>query len=53
MHNLKLKIEEARNQIRKLDAAYIEELKKESSLAEAGRKRKLDDGKSWADLLKT
>ncbi len=53
MNNFKQELDEARNQIRKLDAAYIEELKSESALAQGGRKRKIEDGKTWNDLLKT
>ncbi len=36
-----------------MDAPYIEELKKETALLEGGKKSKIEDGKSWADLLKT
>jgi hypothetical protein len=42
----------ARNQIRKLDASYIEELKKEASLFAENKKRGTEDGKTWEELLK-
>jgi hypothetical protein len=53
MQSLKAELDEARNRIRKLDAEYIEELKNNVARLEAGRKRMLEDGKAWEDVLKT
>jgi len=52
MSYMKQEIEEAKKLIRRLDAEYLEELKKEAALAEPGRKRGAEDGKSWEVLLK-
>jgi hypothetical protein len=52
MHNLKEEADWARSQIRKLDAAYVEELKRDAALSEAARKRQMENGKAWEELLK-
>ena len=51
MRDLREELEKFRNQIRKLDAVFTEENKKEFSLAEEGMRRRQEDGKGWEELL--
>jgi hypothetical protein len=52
MRNSYEELTRAKNQISKLDARYVEELKAEASLFAANRKRGTEDGKAWEELLK-
>jgi hypothetical protein len=52
MRNPYEELDWAKNQIRKLDAIYIENWKTEAAFSAAGRKRKTENGKSWEELLK-
>ena len=53
MRDLREELEKARNEIRKLDAEFIEELKKDSVLSKEGMRRRVEDGKAWEELLKS
>ena len=53
MCNLNQEIAEAKDRIRMLDAAYLEELKIQSALSEPGTKRRAEDRKGWMDLLQS
>jgi hypothetical protein len=53
MRDLREELEKARNQIRKLDAEFTEETKKEFALLKEGMRRREEDGKGWEELLKS
>lgn len=53
MRDLREELEKARNQIRKLDAEFTEETKKEFALLNEGMRRREEDGKGWEELLKS
>jgi hypothetical protein len=53
MRDIKEELEKARSEIRKLDAEFIEELKKDFELSKEGTRRRLEDGKGWEELIKS
>lgn len=52
MRNIREELEKARNEIRKLDAEFKEELKKDFALSKEATRRRGEDGKGWEELLK-